>query len=147
MCATSDRPAEPREPLFLRLQVPSTLMWIEVVRLAIRSFVWDLDAAVAERVELPVIEAVTNAIRHAHEQDPELPIEIDLERDGDRLRCSIYDRGPGFDLPPGPSTASADPGGRGLRLIRDSTDGASVHRLGGGSRVDMWWRVANAAER
>jgi serine/threonine-protein kinase RsbW len=60
----------------------------------------------ANRLRLVLVEAYSNVVRHAHREQPELPILIRLELKDRDLHLEIWDRGEGFDIntymPPSP---------------------------------------------
>lgn len=52
----------------------------------------------ANRLRLVLVEAYSNVVRHAHRDQPNLPILIRLELKGRDLYLEIWDHGEGFDL-------------------------------------------------
>jgi serine/threonine-protein kinase RsbW len=60
----------------------------------------------ANRLRLVLVEAYSNVVRHAHKEQPNLPILIRLELKERDLYLEIWDTGEGFDLssylPPSP---------------------------------------------
>lgn len=88
-----------------------------------------------QQCRIAVVEAFTNAVRHAHRDQPlETPICLEAVLDGDVLTLKVCDRGAPFDLEHyfrhlPPSSTEAE-GGRGLRLIRDIADQLSYRRDG-----------------
>jgi serine/threonine-protein kinase RsbW len=58
------------------------------------------------RLRLALVEAYSNAVRHAHKEKPNLPILLRLELKDQDLSLEIWDYGEGFDLstyfPPNP---------------------------------------------
>lgn len=79
-------------------------------------------------------EAFTNAVRHAHaDKTAEVPIELEVYLNTDRLEICIWDSGPEFDLERclKNSTLRNRPdavGGRGIYLITQLTDQFSYRR-------------------
>lgn len=59
------------------------------------------------RLRLALVEAYSNAVRHAHKEKPNLPILLRLELKDRNLSIEIWDYGEGFDLstyfPPHPT--------------------------------------------
>lgn len=99
--------------MITELHVPSDLKFLTVVEswllgsleIALANQVdWTHQAA---RLRLVLAEAYSNVVRHAHKEQPNLPILIRLELQGRDLQMEIWDRGEGFDLthylPPVPS--------------------------------------------
>ena len=86
------------------LHIPSDLRFLGIVER------WLLDSLAVEigedvdwsrqssRLRLALVEAYSNVVRHAHRNQPDLPVVLRLElRDGD-LAIEIWDYGQGFDL-------------------------------------------------
>lgn len=86
--------------------------------------------------QLALIEAVTNAIRHAHEGlPPETPVEIEVTIQPGSVDIRIWDHGPGFDLMHAleqkiATTTQDSEGGRGLRIMYQVADDISYEPLG-----------------
>jgi serine/threonine-protein kinase RsbW len=79
--------------------------------------------------EVALVEAFTNAVRHAHQNLPEsTPIDLEVELFPGFLEMRIWDRGKPFDLKAklkkGESQVSSleKEGGRGLQFINKLTD-------------------------
>jgi len=107
----------------------AVLSWFEPLRPLLN------DDQTWQQCRIAVVEAFTNAVRHAHHGQPrETPVYLEAVVEGDVLIIDICDRGAPFDLEqylrhlPSPS-ADAE-GGRGLRLIRDIADQLSYRRDG-----------------
>ncbi|MBC5797152.1 MAG: ATP-binding protein [Sphaerospermopsis kisseleviana] len=60
----------------------------------------------SSRLRLALVEAYTNAVRHAHKDQSSLPILLRLELKDRKLAIEVWDYGQGFDLstyfPPSP---------------------------------------------
>ncbi len=78
----------------------------------------------ASRLRLVLVEAYSNVVRHAHRDQPNLPILIRLELKDRDLALEIWDQGRGFDLdtyrPPVP--AAAQEGGYGWLILHRLMD-------------------------
>lgn len=75
-----------------------------------------------QAVSLALIEAVDNAIFHAHRRQARMPIDIVIAVDESRVRVDVGDRGKGVELDtPEPPDALATHG-RGLFLIKSMVD-------------------------
>jgi serine/threonine-protein kinase RsbW len=94
------------------LHVPSDLQFLTVVenwllgslKVALPDQVdWSRQAS---RLRLALVEAYSNVVRHAHKDQPNLPVLIRLELKERDLYLEIWDHGKGFDLasylPPSP---------------------------------------------
>ena len=94
------------------LHVPSDLKFLNIVEH------WLLGCLQAElgesvdwsqqsnRLRLVLVEAYSNVVRHAHREEPSLPVLIRLEHRDREIVLEVWDRGSGFDmstyLPPSP---------------------------------------------
>ncbi|OKH19017.1 ATP-binding protein [[Limnothrix rosea] IAM M-220] len=112
------------------LQIPSDLKFLTVVE------TWLLDCLQAElgdridwtkqsnRLRLALVEAYSNVVRHAHKEQPEVPILLRLELKGEDCTLEIWDSGNGFDLstylPPEPGTCQE--GGYGWLIMKRLMD-------------------------
>lgn len=60
----------------------------------------------SNRLRLALVEAYSNVVRHAHKEQPNLPVLIRLELKNRDIALEIWDHGQGFDLstylPPNP---------------------------------------------
>ena len=86
------------------LQIPSDLKFLSIVE------AWLLDCLQVElgdqidwdkqsnRLRLALVEAYSNVVRHAHKEQPDVPVLLRLELQGDVLTLEIWDSGNGFDL-------------------------------------------------
>ncbi|MBW4658799.1 MAG: anti-sigma regulatory factor [Drouetiella hepatica Uher 2000/2452] len=52
----------------------------------------------ANRLRLVLVEAYSNVVRHAHREQPNLPILVRLELKERNLHLEIWDHGKGYDL-------------------------------------------------
>lgn len=112
------------------LQIPSDLKFLNIVE------AWLLDCLEAElgdkvdwpkqssRLRLALVEAYSNVVRHAHKEQPEVPILLRLELKDQVLALEIWDSGNGFDLstylPPDPD--SCQEGGYGWLIMKRLMD-------------------------
>lgn len=94
------------------LHVPSDLRFLSVVEkwllgcLEVElgdSLDWQKQS---NRLRLALVEAYSNVVRHAHKDQPNLPVLIRLELKGREIALEVWDYGQGFDLstylPPNP---------------------------------------------
>ncbi len=105
--------------------------WVREVALA-----YDLSGRCAFRLELILVETVTNIIEHGSIDDDECSaIEVQVARDGAVIVAQVDDDGPPFDPTAAPmhrqpaSLAEASVGGLGLHLIRSYTEDWEYRRL------------------
>lgn len=84
-------------------------------------------------------EAISNAIRHGHKNDPGKKVLITAEMDNDKVRFTVSDQGEGFDSSHVPDPTLPDnllqPGGRGVLLIKHLMD--ETHYNERGNEVTM----------
>ncbi|MGL5509467.1 MAG: ATP-binding protein [Microcoleaceae cyanobacterium] len=84
--------------------------------------------------ELALAEGFTNAVRHAHnQQPPDLNIDVEINILAEYMEIKIWDQGPSFDLTDWlakqpPQTDPFAPGGRGVKLMYAIADQLSYTR-------------------
>ena len=110
------------------LSIPSADRFVYLVDLVI-SYVskeMEFDEETTEQVNLAVVEAGTNAIRHGNKNDPEKKAEFRFHMAEDKLTVSITDCGTGFDPKDVGDPLSPEnfmkPSGRGIFLMRAFMD-------------------------
>jgi serine/threonine-protein kinase RsbW len=94
------------------LHVPSDLKFLAIVEswllgcleLELKESVdW---SRLSSRLRLVLVEAYSNVVRHAHKEQPSIPVLIRLELKDRDLALEVWDQGSGFDmtdyLPPNP---------------------------------------------
>jgi serine/threonine-protein kinase RsbW len=131
------------------LAVDASLAAIPAVREFVLGAARELGFAEAglPAVELAVDEAVTNVVVHGYRGEPG-PLEVAVERDGDRLVVRVRDRAPPFDPARAPAPDLTSPlderpvGGLGVHLIRQAVD-EMRHRTpeGGGNELTLVKRL------
>ncbi len=93
----------------------------------------------AYHLNLVLTEAMTNAIRHANEDDPEKEVHIIISILDNCLNIKVYDQGQGFDvctITP-PDFKGLDEHGRGVYIIRTLMDEVTYRKLDGGNVLEM----------
>jgi serine/threonine-protein kinase RsbW len=131
MAASVDVLAQQR----ISLQVTSDLESLETVLLWFDQLRHPSIAEVTWlQCRIALAEGFTNAVRHAHRQQPrDTPIDLRADRFDDRLEMRIWDQGVAFDLLayiaelPRQIRLDAE-GGRGLRMLQDIADRLSYGR-------------------
>ena len=116
------------EELVIKLELPSEMQLIYVLDSVVSEILKEMkfEEESAEQVNLAVIEAGTNAIRHGNKGDITKRAHFEFRIGEDRLTVKIRDEGDGFD--PDDVADPLDPvnllstGGRGIFLIRVSMD-------------------------
>lgn len=94
------------------LHIPSDLKFLTIVEnWLIGSLEVELGDCVdwphqSSRLRLALVEAYSNVVRHAHRDQPNLPVLLRLELKNRNIAIEIWDHGQGFDLstylPPNP---------------------------------------------
>ncbi|MBR4619821.1 MAG: ATP-binding protein [Salinivirgaceae bacterium] len=83
---------------------------------------------------ISTIEAVTNAIVHGNNSDPEKLVHIDLVSDDKKIDVTITDEGEGFDVNIVPDPTKPDyiekPNGRGIFLMKNLADDVKFDKNG-----------------
>ncbi|GAB4377718.1 MAG: ATP-binding protein [Elainellaceae cyanobacterium] len=86
------------------LHVPSDLRFLTIVEnWLLGSLEIELPEEVdwlrqSNRLRLVLVEAYSNVVRHAHREQPNLPVLIRMELKDHELHLEIWDHGKGFDL-------------------------------------------------
>ena len=110
---------------------------------------WGLPAERRALLELAVVEAATNVVRHAYGGRGGR-VEIEIACDGANLAVTVVDAGVPFDPTGVPSPPEPDPsdpatwpeGGMGLPIIRASCDELLYRSEGGRNRLTLRLRLA-----
>jgi anti-sigma regulatory factor (Ser/Thr protein kinase) len=107
-----------------------------------------LSAQRLERLKTAVAEATMNAIEHGNDNRPEIPVEVEVTQDGDKIIVAITDQG-GKTHDAGQSHEEPDlvkkldggqsPRGWGLFLIRNMVDAMDVTT--DGQRHTIWLTI------
>jgi anti-sigma regulatory factor (Ser/Thr protein kinase) len=110
---------------------------------------WGVSSERRALLELAVVEAATNVVRHAYGGRGGR-VELDLARDGATISLSVVDSGTAFDPTGVPAPREPDPGdpstwpegGMGLPIIRAACDELHYLSEGGRNRLTLHLRVA-----
>ena len=83
----------------------------------------------SSRLRLALVEAYSNAVRHAHKDKPNVPILLRLELTDQKLAIEVWDYGHGFDIttyfPPHPEQKQE--GGYGWLIMNRLMDKVEYH--------------------
>jgi serine/threonine-protein kinase RsbW len=122
----------PLPPSPFSLTVPSDLRMIPVVRAFVEAVCQTeaLDRNATHAIVMATAEAVSNVIRHAHQNRPELSLQICCRPGPGLMEVLVFDEGDTFDLQ---SVPHLDPrelrtGGRGVFLMRALMDELTCER-------------------
>jgi serine phosphatase RsbU (regulator of sigma subunit)/anti-sigma regulatory factor (Ser/Thr protein kinase) len=102
-------------PRVVSERFPATLHAAHDVAAALAPLSVDLGARTAQDLRLLATELVANAVRHTGM--PQGSVEVQVRLDGDTVHLTVFDDGPGFDLPARPVEAPESAGGWGLYLV------------------------------
>ncbi|BCR05412.1 anti-sigma factor [Desulfuromonas versatilis] len=93
----------------------------------------------AYHLNLVLTEAMTNAIRHANEDDPKKEVHIVISIQDENLNIKVFDQGQGFDVCAisTPDFKGLDEHGRGVFIIRTLMDEVTYRKLDGGNVLEM----------
>ncbi|MBW4614736.1 MAG: anti-sigma regulatory factor [Desmonostoc vinosum HA7617-LM4] len=94
----------------------------------------------SSRLRLALVEAYSNAVRHAHKEKPNLPVLLRLELKERDLALEIWDYGEGFDMstyfPPSPTERQE--GGYGWLIMNRLMDKVEYHlQVDGGNCLKL----------
>ena len=110
------------------LSIPSEDKYIYLLDLVVSYAAREMhfDEETSEQVNLAIIEAGTNAIKHGNKNDPEKTAEFRFRITKDSLTVFVKDCGPGFDLKTVGDPLSPEnfmkPSGRGIFLMNALMD-------------------------
>lgn len=124
------------------LHVPSDLRFLSIVEnWLLGSLELELGDCVdwprqSNRLRLVLVEAYSNVVRHAHKDQPHLPVLIRLELDERDVRMEVWDHGQGYDLstylPPVPEDRQEN--GYGWLILNRLMDKVEYHLHANGGR-------------
>ncbi|SDK80208.1 serine/threonine-protein kinase RsbW [Maridesulfovibrio ferrireducens] len=102
-----------------------------------------LPEEIAQKIDLAISEAVSNAIRHA-EASKEDGIVLSLKLKGQNLIIRVEDNGPGFDFDnvTEPDLENHPSGGYGIFLIKQVMDKVEYKRVGIINKLTMTKNIA-----
>lgn len=135
---------EMTHPAPLHIQIPSLLTEVVPVHAKIMHYLSQTgySTEMKTRVELAVIEALTNAIRHGNMEDPVKQVQLEMQPESTTLTCVITDQGDGFDPDVVPDPIASEhllkTGGRGVYLMKEMAD--KVDFEDAGRRVRLIFR-------
>jgi serine/threonine-protein kinase RsbW len=138
-----------KKVLTLDLKVPNQTRYLELVGRIGEDLVRELKkegkerAILAQHLNVVLTEAMANAIRHAHEDDPDKTIHIVISLSDEELMIRVYDHGPGFDFD---SACTREPEkmeehGRGIYIIKCLMDTVTYRRTRDYNVLEMWKKL------
>ncbi|KPQ36101.1 MAG: serine/threonine-protein kinase RsbW [Phormidesmis priestleyi Ana] len=124
------------------LIVPSDLRFLEVVEHWLLESLQleigqELDwTGVKGRLRLVVVEVYSNIVRHAHNEQPDLPVLIRIELEDNNLSLEVWDQGKGFKLDDyaAPMPGDFQEGGYGWLILHRIMDRVEYQLRVGGDR-------------
>ena len=120
----------------IRLYVPSSLRWVHTLHAVITEILSQmaLDEESSDQINLAVVEAGTNAIKHGNQEDPEKRAYFEFIIQPERFTVVIQDQGQGFDREQVPDPMQPEnlfkSSGRGLFLIESCMDDVTYEKSG-----------------
>lgn len=138
-----------RKVLQLDIKVPSHTRYLGLVGRIGEDVARELEKLggvpenLAHVLNVVLTEAMANAIRHAHDDDPRKTVHISISLIRDDLRIRVFDQGSGFDFE---SACDYDPDtlderGRGIYIIRTLMDAVAYRRSREFNVLEMWKKL------
>ncbi|MBI5170994.1 MAG: ATP-binding protein [Candidatus Eisenbacteria bacterium] len=147
-------PKDSNAPRAFTFSTDSRLGNVELLARAVRGLVSaaGMPGRECAHVELALVEAVNNVVRHAYHGEPGHRVEVTATVDGASLVLEVADEGtpmpphgtPVLDFDPD-DLASLPEGGMGLYLIHSVMDSVEYHSRDGRNVLVMTHRIAEAA--
>ena len=120
----------------IRLNVPSSLRWVHILHAVITEILsqMSLDEESSDQINLAVVEAGTNAIKHGNQEDPEKRAYFEFIIQPDQFTAVIQDEGQGFNREQVPDPMQPEnlfkSSGRGIFLIESCMDDVTYEKSG-----------------
>ncbi len=144
-------PHRTNEPRVVTLRIDSRLANVELVARAVRGLcnAAGMPGRECARVELALVEAVNNVVRHAYRGQAGHWVEVVFTAEEGRISLEVADEGtamppratPVFDFDPS-DLANIPEGGMGLYLIHSVMDTVEYHSRDGRNALVMTHRIA-----
>ncbi|UFJ43279.1 anti-sigma F factor [Brevibacillus humidisoli] len=138
---------------FMRLQFAALSQNESFARVAVASFISQLDVTMEEMEEIKTVvsEGVTNAIIHGYEENPEGIVYIEVSIQDDLIELVIEDNGKGIDdldqamQPLYTTKPELERSGMGFTIMENFVDSIEVATsVGKGTRIRMTKRLSFA---
>ncbi|WP_199623054.1 anti-sigma F factor [Paenibacillus alkalitolerans] len=138
------------EKNFMKVQFSSVSANESFARIVVAAFASQLDPTMDELTDIKTVvsEAVTNAIIHGYEEDPEGSVTISARIDGDMLYITVEDEGRGIEdlelarTPLYTSKPELERSGMGFTIMENFMDRIEVvSEPGKGTKVEMAKRI------
>jgi anti-sigma regulatory factor (Ser/Thr protein kinase) len=113
---------------------PNTATSITSARRYTLDALGDIGRDASDAIAVMVSELVTNCVRHAATE-----FVVSIERDRDRVRIAVTDRGSG--IPELRSPTPRDTSGRGLRIVQALADDWGVEEAGAAHGKTVWFTL------
>lgn len=129
----------------LNIKVPSQTRYLALIGQIGESLAFSLNNYRGNRRELAyhlnlcLTEALTNAICHGNDSDPEKDVHITISASDNDLVIRVYDQGPGFDIGARRNVTAhpCDEGGRGVNILLKLMDKVSYVQEKGVNVLEM----------
>lgn len=138
-----------RNAIELDIRVPSQTRYLGLIGRIGEDLARELEEegrgreVLARQLNVVLTEAMSNAILHAHEDDPDKTVHISLSISDNQLCIRVFDQGRGFDLNSvgEPDAEGVEEHGRGLFIIRCMMDVVTYRRSKGVNVLEMWKKL------
>lgn len=105
-----------RRKMEISFQILSNTNYLSFVRELLKSL--NLPSKIENKCSVALVEAIDNAIFHAHNGDETKPINISVSNSRKKVKIEVKDNGKGFDIDSVPFPNLYQINGRGLFIVK-----------------------------
>ncbi len=135
----------PKNTIEVDIRVPNQTRYLRLIGEIGEDIAKELDRYsgtkenLAYNLNVVLTEAMVNAIKYAHDSDPDKTIHIIINVTEDELNIKVYDRGQGFDINaiPPPDFENPEDQGRGIFIIKCLMDSVSYKKMKGKNVLEI----------
>jgi len=137
---------------FIKLEMPSEIKSIYILNAISKHILTEMQFSEedTEQVNLAIIEAGANAIKHGNRNDPDKKVNVQFHVGFDKLTVIVQDEGEGFDTNNLPEPLAQEnllkPNGRGVFAMKQCMDEVTFNNNGSEVQMVKFINSADAAK-